>query len=470
MLDHSRQMPASDDEGIVIPDVSNGLIDRSIYSDPQLYRLELQRIFARAWNFMCHETQIPDAGDYFINYIGEDQVIVVRGEDGQIRVLLNTCRHRGNALCRAELGNTKAFVCSYHGWTYGLDGKLIGIPGKTDFYRDAVDQAQWGLAPAAKVEHYKGFYFATLDPAAPSLFDYLGDVGRVGIESMLNEGDVVALDGVQKNVIDCNWKIAVDNLFDWYHVKVSHNSASRVGFLNQRMMMPMTQMVMLGEFGHAIGGPMVTPEQQAKLDALSDEERAAIDRLPDAERAKVTPTERRPLRSTATKAAMGPIGVRATGHPQHLSQSLDLDSRHAAQPPPAARPRPHRDLVVHGDAEGFSMTPSGVRPRNSSATRSDPPVSSNRTTGKTGADNGGDSRRGQPALSTKPPDGHGAGRGAGRSLRAEADRNPCQRARPALDLQVLVGMDEGARLARNCWQHALPLQPDGSKPCHRRCG
>ena len=85
MLDHSRQMPATDDEGIVIPDVSDGLIDRSIYSDPQLYRLELQRIFARAWNFMCHETQIPDAGDYFINYIGEDQVIVVRGEDGQVR-------------------------------------------------------------------------------------------------------------------------------------------------------------------------------------------------------------------------------------------------------------------------------------------------------------------------------------------------------------------------------------------------
>ena len=80
---------------------------------------------------MCHETQIPEPGDYFISYIGEDQVIVVRGEDRQVRVLLNSCRHRGNALCRAELGNTKTFVCSYHGWTYGLDGKLIGIPGKT---------------------------------------------------------------------------------------------------------------------------------------------------------------------------------------------------------------------------------------------------------------------------------------------------------------------------------------------------
>jgi phenylpropionate dioxygenase-like ring-hydroxylating dioxygenase large terminal subunit len=130
MPDHVQvNSTAADADDVQVPDVSGGLIDRSIYTDPKLYRLELQRIFARAWNFMCHETQIPNAGDYFINYIGEDQVIVVRGDDGAVRVLLNTCRHRGNALCRAELGNTRAFVCSYHGWTYGLDGKLIGIPG-----------------------------------------------------------------------------------------------------------------------------------------------------------------------------------------------------------------------------------------------------------------------------------------------------------------------------------------------------
>ena len=151
MLDHDRRIGTTgfDEHASLIPDLSNGLIDRSIYTDPEIYRLELRRIFARAWNFMCHETQIPNAGDYFVNYIGEDQVIAVRDDDGQVRVLLNTCRHRGNALCRAELGNTRTFVCSYHGWTYGLDGKLIGIPGKADFYRDDVDQAKLGLVPAA---------------------------------------------------------------------------------------------------------------------------------------------------------------------------------------------------------------------------------------------------------------------------------------------------------------------------------
>jgi 3-phenylpropionate/trans-cinnamate dioxygenase alpha subunit len=109
--------------------------------DESLYRLELERIFARGWNFMCHESQIPNPGDYFINYIGEDQVIVVRDETGTVNVLLNTCRHRGNALCRAEQGRAKSFVCSYHGWNYGLDGSLIGVPGIKNYYRDDLDRA-----------------------------------------------------------------------------------------------------------------------------------------------------------------------------------------------------------------------------------------------------------------------------------------------------------------------------------------
>ncbi|MGH6997568.1 MAG: aromatic ring-hydroxylating oxygenase subunit alpha, partial [Phenylobacterium sp.] len=162
-------------------DPSSGRLDRRIYDDEAIYRLELERIFARGWNFMCHESQIPNAGDYFINYIGEDQVIVVRDGEGQVNVLLNTCRHRGNALCRAEQGNAKSFVCSYHGWNYALNGDLIGVPGLKNYYRGDFDKSQLGLAKAAQVENHLGFYFATLDPEAPTLHDFLGDVGRTGL-------------------------------------------------------------------------------------------------------------------------------------------------------------------------------------------------------------------------------------------------------------------------------------------------
>jgi nitrite reductase/ring-hydroxylating ferredoxin subunit len=298
-------------------DRDNGLINKNIYVDEDIYEMELERVFARGWNFMCHETQIANVGDYFINYIGEDQVIVVRDNNDNVQVLLNTCRHRGNMLCRAEMGNTKSFICSYHGWNYGLDGKLLGVPGGKSYYRDRLEKDQLGLHKAAKVEHYCGFYFATLDAEAPSLHEFLGEVGRISIDQMTAHGELVAVDGVQKNVIDCNWKIAVDNLYDWYHVNISHRSATQIGFVPLSVMQPMQQMVMLGEYGHAISGPSISVEQQQELDKLSDEDRAALDLMSFQERAKLAPriTERRPLRPRHMKDIMGPAGVRAMGHP-----------------------------------------------------------------------------------------------------------------------------------------------------------
>ena len=227
--DHSDQSEHSDHSDWL--DTETGLLDKNIFVDRDLYELELERVFARAWNFMCHESQIPEPGDFFVNHIGEDPVIVVRDTAGAVQVLLNTCSHRGNVLCRAEIGNVKSFHCTYHGWNFGLDGTLLAVPGKADFYRGRLNTEQWGLQKAAKVEHYRGFYFATLDPDAPSLADYLGEVGRIGIDQMSVHGELVAVDGVQKNIIDCNWKIAVDNLYDWYHVNISHRSAIRVGFV-----------------------------------------------------------------------------------------------------------------------------------------------------------------------------------------------------------------------------------------------
>lgn len=287
-------------------DPSTGRLDRRIYDDEEIYRLELERIFARGWNFMAHESQIPNAGDYFINYIGEDQVIVVRDQEGQVNVLLNTCRHRGNALCRAEFGNARSFVCSYHGWNYGLNGDLIGVPGIRNHYENALDRSQLGLAKAAKVESYLGFYFATLDADAPPLYDFLGDVGRTGLGHVAAKGDVVVLDGIQKNIIDCNWKIAVDNLSDWYHVMYSHASANSTGFVDlAAVQFPDNQLVMLGEYGHSISGPGVPPDLQAQLDQMDD-----------AQRAEMSQSLGMDLPSTAATDVMGPVGVRTfMGHP-----------------------------------------------------------------------------------------------------------------------------------------------------------
>ncbi|WP_176695936.1 aromatic ring-hydroxylating oxygenase subunit alpha [Phenylobacterium immobile] len=258
-------------------DVTTGLVDRSIYADQSIYELELERIFARAWNFMCHESQIPKAGDFFLSFIGEESVIATRDKKGELQVLLNSCRHRGNAVCRAESGNARSFLCTYHGWTYGLDGSLIGVPGYKDFYHEQLDKSQWGLVKAGKVASYKGFVFATMDPEAPDLEEYLGEVGRMGIDLIAERGDMEIVEGIQKNLIGCNWKLAVDNLFDWYHPQISHASAFMAGAvrepqnLTQQDMMqlqkaqigglsPMHQRVILGGYGHAIGGPRIEEE------------------------------------------------------------------------------------------------------------------------------------------------------------------------------------------------------------------
>lgn len=252
-------------------DAENGLVDRRIFSDPDIYNLELERIFARSWNFMCHASQIRRPGDFFMTRIGEDQVIVTRDKKENVQVLLNSCRHRGNSVCRAEQGNAKSFMCAYHGWNYGLDGQLVGVPGMKEFYRDDLDKKAWGLVKAAKVENYKGFIFATMDPDTPPLEEFLGDVGRVGLDIAAKNERVEVVGGIQKNRIGCNWKMAVDNLFDWYHPTISHASATRSGFFPlDEGLYQMNQMVMLGEYGHAIGGPFVKPEDEATASDLEN--------------------------------------------------------------------------------------------------------------------------------------------------------------------------------------------------------
>ncbi len=286
-------------------DVETGVLDRCIFADEDIYRQELERIFARAWNFVCHESQIPEPGDYFTNWIGEDEVVAVRGRDGVIRVLLNTCPHRGNKVCRAEIGNAKRFVCSYHGWRFDLDGALVGMPKEDVFYRGNLDKRAWGMTAAAQVASYQGFVFATLDAAAPPLEDYLGWVGRLGMDFMAAQGEVEFLDGVQKNRVRCNWKLAVDNVHDWYHVGVSHGSSLRAGLFDEEFLGPTDQMVLLGEYGHGISGPGITERKYEEC----------VARLDAGERSVWYDAMVARRRRASAEDALGPVGRRSFGHP-----------------------------------------------------------------------------------------------------------------------------------------------------------
>src|SRR5690349_17757916 len=109
---------------MIIDQVSGRALDQEFYQSEAIYRRDLERIFMRHWLCAGHVGSVPSPGDYFVVEIDVESIIIVRGQDGELRALVNVCRHRGSRVCRDFVGSTKTFVCPYHGWVYGLDGAL----------------------------------------------------------------------------------------------------------------------------------------------------------------------------------------------------------------------------------------------------------------------------------------------------------------------------------------------------------
>lgn len=225
-------------EAARLVDSEKGLVSRRIFADPDIYQLELERIFARCWLFLAHESQVARPGDFVTTYMGNEPVIVCRDPHGRVRAMIDSCPHRGNRVCRADEGRTHSFTCAYHGWTYDLEGKLIGVPGFEERYYGELARERWGLAPVAQVASYKGLIFGTFDPDAPPLEEYLGDA-RWALDYVLDQraGGTEVVGGVFKWVMNCNWKFPADNIMgDNYHgfthqsaTMVGHKTASRMG-------------------------------------------------------------------------------------------------------------------------------------------------------------------------------------------------------------------------------------------------
>lgn len=210
-------------------DVAGGTQSKRVFWDPDIYAEEQERIFGRAWLFLTHESQIPAPGDFVTAKMGEDEVIVVRQKDGSTRAFLNYCTHRGNKLCHADSGNTRAFVCNYHGWSFATDGALAGVPLEAEVYRNEFDRRQWGMREVAQVDSFHGFVFGCFDPEAPSLRDYLGEMGWYMETFMATAGGASLAGPPMKSILRCNWKTQVENFIgDAYHVGWTHGAALRV--------------------------------------------------------------------------------------------------------------------------------------------------------------------------------------------------------------------------------------------------
>jgi dibenzofuran dioxygenase alpha subunit len=213
-------------------DLDQGRISPRLFVDPEIYHLELEKIFARCWIFLAHESQIRESGEYVTTWIGEDPIIVCRDRIGKIRAYLNMCRHRGALVCHADAGRTGAFTCRYHGWSYSTEGQLVGVPFEEKVYPNGeLRKEEIRLVEVPRVESYGGFIFGCWDEHAESLEAYLGDFRwyfDIFLERALGEWEVVA--GVQRCVIECNWKLHAENFGgDSYHVLLTHAFATRPG-------------------------------------------------------------------------------------------------------------------------------------------------------------------------------------------------------------------------------------------------
>lgn len=200
-------------------------VSSRVYTSPQVFEDEMTRIFESTWIYVAHESQIAQPGDYVSTYMGRQPVIVSRGEDGQVHVLLNACRHRGNTICREERGNAAFFRCSYHGWVYKNSGELVGIVERLHF-PDDYDKDIQGLVAAPRVGVFRGLIFASLSADVPSLDEHLGTSKKyLNLWADLSPTGTLRVLEPYKMACASNWKFHVENTTEGYHARFVHESA-----------------------------------------------------------------------------------------------------------------------------------------------------------------------------------------------------------------------------------------------------
>ncbi|HLJ65721.1 MAG TPA: aromatic ring-hydroxylating dioxygenase subunit alpha [Stellaceae bacterium] len=208
-------------------------VHRALYIDPELFELEMERIFGHAFIYVGHESQVKNPGDYLATQIGRQPVVMSRHTDGKVHVLFNRCGHRGAKVVGDREGSVKFFRCCYHGWTFRTDGSLLSVPLRQGYDGTSFDMKDpaYGMIAVPRTESYRGFIFASLAASGPTLEDYLGDA-KSSIDDMVDrspEGELEVVGGCFRVLFRANWKIFLENLNDTTHPMVVHESSVRAG-------------------------------------------------------------------------------------------------------------------------------------------------------------------------------------------------------------------------------------------------
>lgn len=206
---------------------------RDIFTNPELFELEMKHLFESNWVYLAHESQIPDNNDYYTTSIGRQPIIITRDKQGELHAVINACAHKGAMLCRRKHGNKGSFTCPFHGWTFNNTGKLLKVKDeKTTEYPVSFNKnGSHDLTKVARFQSYRGFLFGSLNADVQPLEEYLGET-RVIIDQIVDQAPngLEVLRGNSSYVYDGNWKMQMENGCDGYHVSSVHwNYAATMG-------------------------------------------------------------------------------------------------------------------------------------------------------------------------------------------------------------------------------------------------
>lgn len=207
--------------------IKSNRVHGSLYSDEDIYREEIEKIWFKTWVYVGHESEVANKNDFIMKSIGPQPVIMVRDKDGEIQLLQNRCPHRGNQVCVREKGNAKSFTCPYHSWTFANTGQLMGqaFPEGYKDHPDA-DKSGLGLGKVPRVASYRGFVFGSMAEEGPSLEEHLGGAAEMLDRVCLTspEGEIEITAGFLQHKTRSNWKFLVENETDGYHPAFVHAS------------------------------------------------------------------------------------------------------------------------------------------------------------------------------------------------------------------------------------------------------
>jgi benzoate/toluate 1,2-dioxygenase alpha subunit len=198
---------------------------RDIFTDPDLFELEMKHIWEGNWIYLAHESQVPNPNDFLTGFIGRQPIVISRDKNGELHCFLNACSHRGAMVCRHRRGNKSTYTCPFHGWSFSNTGKLLKAkePNGAGYPEQFNKNGSHDLTKVARFENYRGFLFASLNADVLPLEEHLGEASKI-IDMVVDQSPdgLEVLRGSSTYVYDGNWKLQTENGADGYHVSSVH--------------------------------------------------------------------------------------------------------------------------------------------------------------------------------------------------------------------------------------------------------